>query len=220
MKSVDLIVATRGRYRKLIRMITSVPLTANGIPIKIRIVTDGDADSYAKLSAQGFDVQAVNSHRGSVFCRNIMTAQAQDAILYATDDITFERGAIDCAIRSLLRVFPDEDGVVGFNQRGNIDGNFSKSGIALVGYPFLLRYPQKLLFYPKYFHFACQEIERGATILKRFYFDEKAYLYHFHPSSNPKEFDKTHIDARQFHQRDRATSQARRLQKKTWGVNG
>jgi hypothetical protein len=95
---------------------------------------------------------------------------------------------------------------------------YHPSGIALVGNPFLNRYPERHLFFPGYFHFACQEIQRAGSILNKFYLCENAIAYHFHPDKHPKERDSTHADARIFKARDMKLSADRKARGETWGI--
>jgi len=147
-----------------------------------------------------------------------MTQCAEDAVLYATDDIEFKPGAIEAAAESMREHFPDDDGVVGFNQIGK--QSFSRTGVALVGQRFLCRYPERKLFYPGYFHFSCQEIDRLASKLGKFHFDERAKLYHYHPNWDRDEMDKTHEEARVHRGKDLRLSRKRRAEKLIWGDNG
>lgn len=134
----------------------------------------------------------------------------------ATDDVVFEEGAIDAAIRAMESSFPDGDGVVGFVQTNHKD--YSATGVCLVGQKFLQRYPGKQLYFPRYFHFACQEIERLARSLDKLYIEPKARLFHAHPSTGHGKIDRTHHEARFFKAQDQALSKARREAGLTWGA--
>ena len=219
MSPIELIVPTRNRREKLVRMLNSVPAEANGAPVEVVIVCDGDRETERFLLSLGnpaFRVVLVAEHRGAVYCRNLATSVSRGAVLYATDDIEFEKGAIDRAARELAERFPDEDGVIGFAQSGN--GKYSHAGVALVGRAFVARYPGRQLFYPGYFHFACQEVLRAAETLGRFYFCEAARLVHFHPSFNAGHKDRTHVEARVRRGRDKTLSFSREAAGLTWGI--
>jgi len=160
----------------------------------------------------------VQKHSGSVFCRNLATQCAEDAVLYATDDIEFKLHAIEAAVKSMADHFPDGDGIIGFNQIGK--QGFSKSGVALVGQKFLCRYPNRQLFCPEYFHFSCQEIERLGDKLNRIVLEEDASLIHYHPGWNHAEMDRTHNEARICREKDLKLSSKRRARGLIWGDNG
>jgi len=160
----------------------------------------------------------VQKHSGSVFCRNLATQCAEDAVLYATDDIEFKPHAIETAISAMANHFPDGDGIIGFNQVGQQD--FSKSGVALVGQKFLRRYPNRQLFCPQYFHFSCQEIERLGDRLNKIVLEKDASLIHYHPVWNRSEMDKTHEEARVYRDKDLGLSSKRRAKGLIWGDNG
>ena len=221
MKHIDLIIPTRNRWEKLQRCLRSIPKALPQVELNIIIICDGDHNTAGKLIAsnngQVGRIILIANHRGAVYCRNIMTQCAEDAVLYATDDIEFKPGAIEMAAKSMMKHFPDDDGVIGFNQLGK--QGFSKAGVALVGQRFLRRYPGKKLFYPGYFHFSCQEIERLASKLGKLHFEERAKLYHYHPIWNREEMDQTHIEARKRRKDDLAISREHRAKKLIWGDN-
>jgi glycosyltransferase involved in cell wall biosynthesis len=219
MRAIEVIVPTRNRLVKLRRMIESVPLTADGRPVTVTIVSDGDVETVVALRGlvdPHLEIRYVEKHRGAVYCRNLATQRAKDAVLYATDDIEFGPQSIEAAARMMAEKFPDDDGIVGFAQTGN--GKYSRAGVALVGQAFLRRYPGKNLFFPGYFHFACQEVLRAALTLDRFAFCEEAKLVHFHPSFDRNFVDHTHVEARKYRGRDKGLSFQRDSQGLTWGI--
>lgn len=222
MKNIDIIIPTRNRWDKLQRCLNSIPRQIPDIDLNVIIICDGDNETVKKLmsSSDGMVNQIIfiREQRGSVFCRNLVTQCAEDAVLYATDDIEFKSGAIEAAVKSMKRNFPDEDGIIGFSQVGG--GDFSHAGVALIGQPFLKRYPNRKLFYPKYFHFSCQEIEQLGKKLDKLVLEEDAALIHYHPSWNSEEVDDTHVEARIHRGKDRSISMNRRAKRLVWGDNG
>ena len=222
MKHVDLIIPTRNRWEKLQRCLRSIPKVLSQVELNIIIICDGDRDTAERLivsnNGQVGRIVFIANHNGAVFCRNLATQCAEDAVLYATDDIEFKPSAIEAATESMREHVPDDDGVIGFNQIGK--QNFSKTGVALVGQQFLRRYPEKKLFFPEYFHFSCQEIERLASKLGKLYFEERARLYHYHPGWVRDELDNTHNEARVCRRKDLKLSSMRKAKKLIWGDNG
>lgn len=222
MRNIDIIIPTRNRWEKLQRCLKTIPLRIPGITLNVIVVCDGDCKTAQRLTVSCDGVVNriifVQKHSGSVFCRNLATQCAEDAVLYATDDIEFKDGAIEAAISSMKKNFPDEDGIIGFNQMGK--QGFSKSGVALVGQKFLRRYQNRKLFCPEYFHFSCQEIERLGDKLNKIVLEEDASLIHYHPGWNRLEMDKTHREARIYRERDLKLSSARRAKGLIWGDNG
>jgi len=220
-KHIDLIIPTRNRWGKLQRCLRTIPQGLSDIELNIIIICDGDCETARKLTSsnewQLSQVILINHQRGSVYCRNLATQCAEDAVLYATDDIEFKPNAIEVAGKSMKEHFPDEDGIIGFYQVG--DHNFSKAGVALVGQKFLRRYPNRKLFYPEYFHFSCQEIERLGNRLGKIHLEEKAKLMHYHPSFNHKEADATHREARVHRGADLVISSGRRAKGLIWGLS-
>ena len=217
MKKLTVIIPTRFRYEKLIRCLDSIDDTYVD---KIYVICDGDEQTYRKIDAiaNGSLMQLIliEGHHGSVFCRNLITPIVNDGLLYAVDDIEFDKGAIEIAFARFNQTFPDDDGVVGFRQRG-VNGTGHPTGVAIMGQKFLQRYPNKQPFFPGYFHFSCQEIHWLAEKLGRFSFEELASLYHHHPAFNSTELDQAHIDARIYKQKDHDLINKRKAMKKIWG---
>lgn len=218
MKRIDVIVATRHRLAKLEKMLASVPTAAASLPVFVNVIFDEDWNGFEKLKDR-FEVKKVGTekHLGSVKCRNLLSSQVPDALIYATDDMIFRPGSIDNAALAMVQHFPDDDGVVGFVQEGN---SFHPTGVAMVGAKFLARYPGKQIFFPGYFHFACQEVYEAAMALGKFYQCQTARLYHFHPGFHPKQMDFTHKEARAFKGKDFMIRKERQQKGLIWGING
>jgi len=217
-KHIDIIIPTRNRWEKLQRCLKTIPQEIPGITTTVIVVCDGDHETAKKLidSTNGMvsRIVFVRQHSGSVFCRNLITQTVEDALIYGVDDIEFMAGSIELAIEEIRKRYPDGDGVVGFNYVGDTQ---SKTATCLVGQKFLRRYPQRKLFYPEYFHFSCQEIERLAGKLGKLHFEENAKVQHHHPAWNHSELDKTHVEARIYKNRDRKISSDRRAKGLIWG---
>lgn len=218
MKHIDLIIPTRNRWEKLERCLRTIPREIPTITMTIIVVCDGDRQTAQKLMASSDGmvnrIVFVRQHSGSVFCRNLVTQTVEDALIYGVDDIEFMPGSIELAIKKMHECYPDGDGVVGFNYVGDLQ---SKTATCLVGQKFLRRYPQRKLFYPEYFHFSCQEIERLAGKLGKLHFEENAKVHHYHPAKNRSELDKTHTEARLHKKRDMKLSSIRRAKGLIWG---
>ena len=220
MKYIDIVIATRNRYKKLMRVIRSIPEKEF---ISTWIIFDGDVKNFNKMcNAKWGNREIITDlsfkQRGAVKSRNdIISFYSEDGILYATDDMTFEPDAIENAINAFNSHFPDDDGVVGFVQ---IPDNFHPTGVALVGQKFLQRYPSKQLFNPEYFHFACQEVYWLASKLGKFHQEPTAVIRHYHPAFFRDEMDKTHIEARKYREKDHALMRERQAKGLIWGDKG
>jgi glycosyltransferase involved in cell wall biosynthesis len=215
---IDIIIPTRNRLKKLMRCLSSIPNSAEDIDIMVQVVCDGDRETFEAVRHLP-NVQAVliEDHKGSVYCRNYATKISTDAVLPFCDDMTFEPGAISEAIRVMREKFPDDDGVVGFVQNG-VNGTGNPAVVALVGQTFLRRFPDRRLFYPGYWLFACDELYRAAAKLGKFYRAEQANTFHFHPGFHPGQLDTTHAEGRAFIQRDQDLKARRIREGRIWGI--
>lgn len=223
MDKIDIIISTRNRFDKLMRLLDSIPPHEFGIKIRVRIACDGDHGTFSKITDKKYakvdKVLYFPMQRGAVYCRNELLKECEDAVVPAPDDIEFQKGSIWEAVNMFIENFAsDNDGVVGFNQIGN--NKFCKSGVSLIGRKFLSRYPDKQLFNPGYFHFAAQEILWAAVELGKFMFCKKAIVKHYNPFVDPSQMDQTHKDARIFKEQDHRLSLDRQKEGKIWGING
>lgn len=220
MRKIDVVIPTRKRIGKLHKAIDSIPHNVGEVEVNVIVISDGDVETVQEvmLIMERVDqILFVRGHHGAVYCRNLVTPSCEDMVLYATDDITFRAGAIASALKSLDTLFPDGDGVIGFLQENAPNRNFNPAGVGLMGQKFLKRYPGKKIFYPKYFHFACQEILWLSDKHEKFVLDEGARLYHFHPAFYPKLKDQCHADARIFRKKDHDLIKKRKREGKIWG---
>lgn len=220
MKRLDMIIPTRNRIEKLLRCLKTIPKEAEGVEIVVTVVCDNDSKTAHELirNSEVDRIYFVRKHSGSVYCRNLITQTVEDALIYGVDDIEFLPGSIELAIKRMKKIFPDGDGVVGFNY---VNGpHQSKTATCLVGQKFLRRYPQRKLFFPKYFHFSCQEIERLATKLGKLHFEENAKVFHHSPIRTEGNMDKTHEEGRKMRKQDRHLSSTRRAKGFIWGDSG
>lgn len=220
-KRIDIVIATRNRPDKLEKTIESIPVSAGSIEVFVSLMFDGDHSGFqtwrgSKL-ANLFQVMYTPQNRGSVWGRNQLFVACEDAVIYATDDMIFKNGSIETAIHDLVKNFLDNDGVIGFNQEGNRKTH--PAAVGLVGGPFLKRYKGQALFYPGYFHFACQEIYWHALKLKKFA-PSMATIIHMNPNIHPDKYmDQTHKDARLKRKADHILMNIRENTGKIWGYN-
>ena len=225
MKTIDMVLATRNRLDKLLRMIKSVPSLHY---LNIHVVFDGDSHGFERFSLlrkdfyQGGTMTGylIKEHSGSVFCRNHVIPQFEDGVLIACDDIVFHPGAIESAFKNFNKRFKDGFGVVGFNQFNAVPPtNFCWTGVCLVGQEYLDSHPKRQLLNPEYFHFATREIEWKADKLKCLYRDPDAKIFHYHPGRIKGEMDRTHREARIFQRVDVRIKKMRQERGEIWGIN-
>ena len=217
MNHIDMIIPTRFRQEKLAKTIASIP---SHPWLKVHVVCDGDKETFEWLKNECWDFvkpHLMFGHNGAVDCRNwiISCIRKPDGILYATDDIEFDVSAIEKAKASFNYHFGhDDDGVIGFSQ----DKDHNQAGVGLIGRRFLNRYPDRMPFFPSYYHFACQEIKWLADKLGRFYYEPEAMLKHFHPDFYPDLMDQTHVDGRIHRELDHKLIEERKKKGLIWGL--
>jgi glycosyltransferase involved in cell wall biosynthesis len=218
MERIDILIPTRNRLGKLERCLSTIPGRAFGAKIYTHILCDGDEKTYNHFKNDPYYIcKYFPGHNGSVKLRNLEAKDCEDAILYAVDDMEFFPGALEQAVDEFKEKFPDDDGVLGFTQIGQ--NTFNPAGVALMGKQFVNRYPDKQIFYPEYFLFACQEIHWLAEKLKRFYLSPNAKIMHYHPSFHKTEMDQTHKDGRIHTKKDHALITERKSKGLIWGDN-
>lgn len=219
-KTLTVIIPTRGRLQKLKETLASIPTLPY---VKISVICDDDAITkyeLEKMKRSDMSVHCSGKHKGSVWCRNLLIGNEEDGVLYATDDIIFLPNSIQTAFETFNRTFLDDDGIVGFLQR---PGTFDPTGVGLVGQTFLKRFPNKVLFFPKYYHFASQEIGRLCERIKIearkvvFVQHPSVVVEHKHPGMFKELIDQTHRDARVYKNVDQSLSKQRKQQNLVWG---
>jgi hypothetical protein len=216
---IEIIFPTRNRIEKLSRALASINREEAGpAGIVVTVVCDGDRATAEALNGDARVDHIIQSEpqRGSVFCRNLATAMAAGPVLCTMDDIEFRPGAIAAAAKAMAEHFPDGDGVIGFILE---ESRHSPTALALVGQAFLQRYPGRRLFYPGYFHFACQELDRAAQKLGRLFVEPAASVIHYHPGRPAGQADKTHADGRVRRAQDLALSNERNSRGAIWGYS-
>lgn len=216
MKKITIIIPTRNRFDKLQKCLNSIPKVDY---LETWVICDNDPETFIKLSNFREDVTVYqnNKHEGSVVCRNFLTPLVPDGLIYLTDDMWFpEDFDFEKLIEIFNRNFPDDDGVIGIPQ--NLP-DYHPTGAALVGQKFLQRYPEKKLFNPAYYTFACQEVYDLAETIENLFIMWHQKVNHDHPAFNSDLIDKTHHDARKFKNKDMNLMKKRQKQGLIWGYN-
>jgi len=213
-RDTTIVIATRNRLVKLLNTLKTIPLADW---ISVCVVCDDDEETFQYLRQYRPDVEAIltDSHIGSVACRNMAISKIDTHVLYATDDLLFRPQCIDRAMGSMREWFPDYDGVIGIKQE---PGGYHPSGVALVGQPFLQRYPERQLFCPDYWHFSAHEVMWHAEAVERFHLEEGATFWHLHPAKFKEEMDETHREGRIHKDRDMALIAERKNNNLIWGL--
>lgn len=221
---VTILISTRNRPEKLMRCLESIPrlpwiecavgwdgLNSVLVPPEIRA-------AQHRTVSMGFVSHESTAHIGSTAMRNMLAQlYADDAIVWAVDDMEFQPGCLEMAMELFNVYFPDTDGVLGFSQEGNPGGNHHPTGVGMMGRKFLERYPYKHFLFPGYWLFACQEILWLAEKVGRFKAAKDCKIYHYHPASHKEEMDETHREGRILKMQDHKLITLRREGGMIWG---
>jgi len=220
---VLIVIPTRNRWDKLVRCLDSIPAHDW---IKVCVVCDADGITHERLMLEfGYSTiqrpnrfsALIQQHSGSVHCRNWATQHlVLDSALMATDDVEFHMNSIEMARWWMNEKFPDGDGVIGFTQEPN---KFHKTGVCLVGAKFLDRYPNRWLYNPDYFHFACPEILWLAEKYDKFFQSPDSEVHHKVPRKDDGDIDQTHWDARMKKPFDFGKLEQRKKDGKVWPLD-
>lgn len=218
MDSITVIIPTRNRAGKLRRCLEAIPLEPW---IKVIVGCDGDPGMAIALLVSKSPYRPVDlvvtsrKQIGSIAMRNLLAPMAEDGLLQLCDDMDLQPGAIEKALDSFNRHFPDDDGVLGIHQEGI--NSYHPTGVYLMGQRFLQRYPSKQILFPGYRHFGAQEIHRLAESLGKFHLEREAAVYHHHPGAHKSEADSTHQESQMCKEQDRELSLERQREGKIWG---
>lgn len=215
MKKITVIIPTRNRLEMLKRTLESIPQEDF---ISTIVVCDGDEDTFQYLidnSVKNIMPVLMHKHQGTVFCRNIFTSTVEDGVICAMDSVIFNSDSIQRAFNIFNQNFLDDDGVYCFN----FEGRGSCTALSLVGQKFLQRYDGKKLYYPPFFHFACQEISALCAHLEKE--EKKKFIVDDNKFTVVKKvmYDKTYNDARKYRQEDHKFIEIRRKENDIWGFN-
>ncbi|MBX3376281.1 MAG: hypothetical protein KF678_04680 [Phycisphaeraceae bacterium] len=223
-RPLDLFLGSYKRPEKLTAMIESVRDT--GYPARI-CVAAGDlatvevCERYRGLVHAVYNTE-VNTRIGCTAPLNhVYKSLVRRDALFCTDDCLFAPDALDIAMDTLYRTFPDGDGVVGLKQE-NIPGGYDLA-FPLMGRAFLDRFAPahsgKDIFFPGYFHLY-NDAEIGLTIkcLGNWVFEPRATIRHFHPAHGGT-LDATHSHGLTHHAHDESLWRARRAAGTLWGLD-
>jgi glycosyltransferase involved in cell wall biosynthesis len=225
MKKFSIIIPTRNRLKKLYNVLDTIPVSKL---YTVKIICDADEKTFNRVKKDYPHVEALlfKMHGGSVWCRNAVIQHEEDGVLPCVDDIIFPKGYFEYIFELFNETFKDDDGVIGVRQQGKFFDAYSPTGMCLVGQKFLQRYPNRQLYYPKYYHFAAQEIYNLCNKIEKqtgkepYKLADKYIVKHGKAIYSKKEFvDKTHHEARVNKKKDLAEKAIlRKTTLGTWGT--
>jgi len=125
-------------------------------------------------------------------------ADSYDAVLWSVDDVEWYPNALEEAVNTMTRLYPDTDGIIGTVQEcpGREDYNGTVYGQVLIGKEFIKRYKDVnyQVCCPEYTHwYQDEELWKYACSLNKFTVCETVKLKHYHPGFIKTEKDETHL---------------------------
>lgn len=181
---ISVLVATRGRPKKLENLIRSID-----VPAEIIIVPTYDTDVTASIrNDKRVAVLEMDRGHSVVAAYNHAASGSKYDLLSTSDDVEYCPGSIGEAKRELNESF-DNDGIIGFNTI-NMDSN--EDAFMLIGRKFFTTRMKGVLWHPEYLHFYVDtELGDYARSIGRFKFCKTATMINHHPSSG-EAADETH----------------------------
>lgn len=193
-------IATTGRPKKLNDCLNSIGSMPD-VEIRIgcrSIQDDISPDIIKRRPPFGFMNISISASGCSIIetqNRLAVTVNEKSDILPIPDDITFQKMAIDAALKEMDDRFPGHDGIVGFNII-NLGKAASPFAVMLIGSGFFNNNLKRTMFFAGYKHFyADTELGMNAERLGKFYLCKEAEVIHFHPAAGYPA-DKTHREKR------------------------
>lgn len=196
---VTITIATKGRQAKLAACLRSIDYPSARVFIGAESMEDMPSPFSTTTQIRDIPVAVniISGHPVQVHNHIAEQAGSETHILPISDDIIFEPGAIQSAVNELHTVFPDTDGVIGFDIRNMSQKDKCSYAYMLIGKKFFNERLGRKLFHAEYHHFyADMELGENANKLGRFRMCHSAGLIHFHPSAGYLA-DKTHREGRQ-----------------------
>jgi hypothetical protein len=175
---ISLLLPTTGRPDMAEQCVRQIRDTTDGHDVEIIAAVDADTTTRDRLTPLVDQLLYSDTYRGcSTAWNDALAASAGDPVVFAADDLTWEPGWLDEALKTLAR-FPDGWGLVGFN-----DGHWGPelSTHYLMSRKFIIDVLGGRVawdFYPHSFNDA--EVNERAKRADRYAWCETAYVRHAH----------------------------------------
>lgn len=207
---VDVLISTFDRLDTLKATVQSLRVSSYK-KLSIFIAVDGNEKILHEVAKLPVCVVYNKNRKDFVMSMNTLLQYAYgDAVLYASDDLVFEKDCIEKAVKMLKEKFPDTDGLIGIRQ--DIKG--CSSAFGLMGRKFIDRFPHRCVFCPDFIHYSSDfEIGRFARNINKWGYCESALVRH------KRLKDQTWRVAHKVRDRDFETMKLRRQKKLFWGHN-
>lgn len=211
--SIKIIIPTcsEDRIRLLVKEIETIRAGTykNVHPI---IVADGSLYIYAFASKHLRNVTVLLNNERIGWIRSINRVLREfysQYYIYASDDLEFPHDCIENAMKTMLRKFPDGDGLITIGKK-------TRCCFGLIGHKFVERFPGHQVFCPDYRHYRSDtELFYAANQLERFAYPKKRDSQVLHH----REKDETWRLARKVREEDFAVSNERKKRGYLWGID-
>lgn len=220
---LEVVIPSRGRIEKLTKCLNSILLASRDLKdIKIKIYLDKDEEILHFKNLLGdlpeIELFLLQNYRVPDFWNQRFKESKSDILIYLNDDIELFDDCLIQIINYFEVNFPDLDGVVGINQININSPDKVQAAFGAVGIKYSERFPERQVFCPDYNRFyGDYELWRFAKEVNKFVFGERALLNHYHPCTNRKLEDDTHVQVRKFLPNDKEIFRKRQELNLLWG---
>jgi len=140
---------TEDRLKLLGQTITTLKASTHK-DLGIFVIIDGNPKLIPKISQMDVAMIVNEKRRDWVFSMNkAMNIAIADAIVYASDDLIFEKNCLLHAVKTMKARAPDGDALVAIEQ----DVKGCTTAFGMMGRKFIERFPNRQVFCPDYIHY-------------------------------------------------------------------
>ncbi|HDZ37030.1 MAG TPA: glycosyltransferase [Marinobacter sp.] len=172
---IDILIPTWNRPELLRACVKSIEQSIQK-DISIFVIIDGNLELIETVSRWDVAIIVNQERRDWVFSINKgLQFVHGDGIIYASDDLVFDKDCIANAVVAMKEKFPDGDGLVAIKQ--SVVG--CNTAFGLFGHKFIERFPEQCVFCPDYVHYGSDsELGRFARSINRLHICEEARVIH------------------------------------------
>lgn len=220
---VNIVIPSKNRIEKLENCLNSIlKATVNFSDVNIYLFFSEESEKdYFDSVFKGISNIIINTYKEykvPEFWNNFVQKYPNDNMIYLNDDVEIFEDTIEKAISIFEYCFPNNDGILGFNQVNITDPNKCLSAFGMVGYKYPNIFPNRQFLCSDYYRFySDNELFRYSTKINKFYYSEEIKLIHHHPCTDRSLMDSTHKEVREYLKKDKDTFRNRQKKGLLWG---